>query len=233
MILVAGFLPLNLQAQIGPEFEVVSIKPTVFNRQGAIAIGTQVVPGTTALNGIKLKDLIARAFSLQPYQVTGPGSLDEQYYDILAKSAPTATDSEQRQMLQRMLADRFGMASHKETKEIPCYELVVGDNGPKIRAVTDSSLPSRFIPNASGIRANSISLQRLADLLTPKTDRPVLDKTGLAGTFDIDLKWATSDTDAGPSLFKALQEQLGLKLRGAKAPIETLVVDRIYAPSEN
>jgi uncharacterized protein (TIGR03435 family) len=171
---------------------------------------------------------------LQPYQIAGPRSLDEDYYDIVAKSEQPVSDSEQRQMLQSMLAGRFGLTAHTEQKEVPCYELVVAKDGPKIRAVmTDDALPPRYFPSAStAIRAQSISIKRLADLLTPKTDRPVLDGTGLSGAFDIDLKW-TADTEAGPSLYTAVQEQLGLKLQAVKSPVETLVIDHLTRPREN
>jgi uncharacterized protein (TIGR03435 family) len=160
--------------------------------------------------------------------------LDDEFYDIVAKSAQPASDGEQRLMLQSLLASRFGMVAHRETKELPCYELVLGTDGPKLHATADRTLAPRIYPNASGIRAESISMKGFADLLSPKTDRPVLDKTGLSGAFDLTLKWsADPSTEPGPSLFTAVQEQLGLKLQATKAPIEALVVDRINRPNQN
>jgi uncharacterized protein (TIGR03435 family) len=77
-------------------------------------------------------------------------------------------------------------------------------------------------------------MARLADLLSAKTDRPVLDRTGVPGVFDIDLKWGTdSDTDSGPSLFTAVQERLGLKLQASKSPVEVLVIEHIDRPTRN
>jgi uncharacterized protein (TIGR03435 family) len=217
-----------------PEFEVVSIKPSPFTSSGAVAIGAQSTPGTVTLTGIRLRDLIARAYSLKPYQIVGPNRLDDDYYDIVAKSAQRVTDSDQRLMLQSMLAGRFELKAHTETKELPCYELVVRKGGLKIHPVVTDDIGPRYYPAPTAIRGKAISMARLADLLSTKTDRPVLDRTRVSGIFDIDLKWAAdSDTEPGPSLFTAVQEQLGLKLESTHAPVEALVIDHVERPSEN
>jgi uncharacterized protein (TIGR03435 family) len=243
IILLAGFLQVGARAQAParPEFDVVSIKssrptsaPDAAGRTGAVAIGAQTDPGTVTLTGIRPRDLIARAYSLKTSQIVGPDWLDQEFYDIIAKSAGRVSDSEQRLMLQSMLASRFGLTAHLATKELPCYELVVRKEGLKIRPVVADETGSRNYPNATGIRAKAISMARLSDLLSAKTDRPVLDKTGVSGVFDIDLKWAAdSDTDPGPSIFTAVQEQLGLRLQASKSPIEALVMDHIDRPSKN
>lgn len=242
LILIGSLLQAGAYSQPSarPEFEVASIKPSRASSSGAVAVGTQTAPDTVTLTGIKTRDLIARAYSLNPYQITGPDWLDEELYDIVAKSHAPVPDSEQRLMLQSLLAARFGLSSHTGTRELACYELVVDKAGLKIKpASPDDSLPPRYFPNAgaTAIRANSISLKRLADLLTPKADRPVLDKTGVSGAFDIDLKWANdlgAATDPGPSLFTAVREQLGLNLEGRRnCSIETLFVDKIDRPSGN
>jgi uncharacterized protein (TIGR03435 family) len=186
----------------------VSIKPAQFTGKGGIRIGTQIGPDTVALTGIKLRDLIARAYSLQPYQIVGRDSLDEEYYDILARSANPVPESERRLMLQSMLASRFQLTAHTEKKELSCYELVVARDGLKLRALVADDTGPRLYPGAGGIRASAISIQRLAELLTLRTDRPVLDKTGVSGVFDIDLKWAADPaTEPGPSLFTAVQHR--------------------------
>jgi bla regulator protein blaR1 len=219
-----------------PAFDVVSIKPSRSGNSGAVAIGAQSTAGTVTLTGIKPRDVIARAYSLKPYQIVGPSWLDEEYYDIVAKSVQPVPDSEQRLMLQSMLASRFGLTAHIETRELPCYELVVRKDGLKIHPAAADDKGPRYFPNAgpTAIRGKALSMARLADLLTSKTDRPVLDRTGVSGIFDIDLKWtADSDTEPGPSLFAAVEEQLGLKLQASKSPIEALVIDHIDRPSRN
>ncbi len=236
IILMAGFVQVGTRAQQPgrPEFDVVSIKPSQFNNSGAVLIGVQSNPGTVTLTGSKPRDLIARAYSLKPYQIVGPDWLDEEFYDIVAESAQHVSDSDQKLMLQSMLADRFGLTAHLGTKELPCYELVVRKEGLKIQPVVADDTGSRYYPNATGIRGKAMSMARLADLLTAKTDRAVLDRTGVSGLFDIDLKRAAdSDTEPGPSLFSAVQEQLGLRLQASKSPIEVLVIEHIDRPSKN
>jgi uncharacterized protein (TIGR03435 family) len=236
ILLLAGLVQVGARSQppARPEFDVVSIKASRFTGSGAVPIGTQSNPGTLALFGVKPRDLIAHAYSLKPYQIVGPDWLNEEYYDIVAKSAERLSDSEQRLMLQSTLASRFGLTVHLGTKELACYALEVRKEGLKIQPVIADDIGSRNYPNATGIRGKAISMARLAELLTPKTDRPVLDTTGVSGVFDIDLKWAAdSDTDPGPSLFTAVQEQLGLRLQPSKSPIEVLVIDHIDRPSKN
>lgn len=236
IVLVAGLVQAGARSQPSaqPEFDVVSIRPSSFTSSGAVRIGAQSNPGTVTLTGIKPKDLIARAYSLKPYQIVGRNWLDEEHYDIVAKSGQRVSDSEQRLMLQSMLASRFELTARLETKELPCYELAVSKGGLKMPPVAADDTGPRYYPAPTAIRGKAISMARLADLLAAKTDGPVLDRTGVSGVFDVDLKWASdSDTDAGPSLFTAVQEQLGLKLEARKSPIEVLVISHINRPSQN
>jgi uncharacterized protein (TIGR03435 family) len=137
-------------------------------------------------------------------------------------------------MLQTLLADRFQMALHRETRQLPMYWLVIAKNGPKIHAVEDgegktSGGPGNFV-------ATKITMRHFADLIARQAGLPVVDSTGLGGVFSFTLEWspgadlkmssAETDTTKG-SIFTALQEQLGLKLESGKGPVEVLVVDRI------
>ena len=220
-----------------PEFEVVSIKPASPTRGGAVPIGRSANPGSVTLWGVTPKDVIARAYSLRGYQIAGPSWIDEERYDIAARVSGRASDAQQRLMLQTMLADRFRLTAHAETRVLPAYELVVGKNGPKLHEATPDAIGSRVFPNAPGISAKQISMSRLAELLSMKLDRPVADKTGLSGSFDVELKWtpdtAPPDADLGPSVFTAVEEQLGLKLEARRLPIEVLIIDHISRPSAN
>ena len=234
IVLIAG--PAAQQSP-RPEFEVVSIKASPRIGSGAVAFFRDSTPGTVTLTGITPKNLIARAYSLKPYQISGPAWLDDELYDIVAKAAGPVADSEQRSMLQSMLASRFQLAAHTETRVLPAYELVAGKSGPKIHAVRPDDTGNRVYPGRPGILAKQVSMPRLAELLSAKIDRPVLDKTGLSGVFDIDLKFtpdtAAPDADTGPSVFTAVQDQLGLKLNARKSPVEILVIDHAAKPSGN
>ena len=133
------------------------------------------------------------------------------------------------------------MKAHTETKILPVFELVVIKDGPKFKQSEDDKKGSGTSihgdHNGSELAAHDISMTDLASSLTNQVHRTVIDKTGLAGKYDLGMKWTGDDSatqsDVGPSIFTALQEQLGLKLQSAKGPVETLVVDSVEMPSEN
>lgn len=145
-------------------------------------------------------------------------------------------------MLQALLADRFTLKVHQETRELPIYTLVVAKGGPRFQ-------PSKINGTTinSGIAYITVvgsdhTVALLAEQLSRTLGRVVMDKTGLDGRYELTLKWATdeggagtggSSADAGPSIFTAIQEQLGLKLESGKGPIPILVVDHLEKPSEN
>jgi uncharacterized protein (TIGR03435 family) len=233
-------------AQNAPlEFDVASVKPnqtdsghTSIDRNG----------GVLRMTNVTLKACISLAYGLTEAQVSGPGWLDSEEYDIVAKAPSGAGENQQPAMLRALLADRFKLALHRDTKEIPIYALVVAKNGAKIKP--DES-PEQGDGNRSSSRghltASGTSMAQLATFLAgPRADlgRPVVDKTGLDDVFSFTLDWTpdsmTSEPngalrkDAKPPLLTAVQEQLGLKLEGQKAPVEIVVVDRAEkVPTEN
>jgi uncharacterized protein (TIGR03435 family) len=201
-----------------------------------------------SLVGYPLKGLVMEAYKLKGYQVTFAASVlqpDEIYYDILAKAPGSAPNRGQlRQMLQTLLAERFNLRVHREMKEMPVYALVVGKNGPKFK---ESASDATFIGNhgVNGrnqtVTASKYTMTDLAQEIVDYffVDRPVVDKTGFAGTYDLKIEATPEfrmnrDSELGDiSVFTAVQEQLGLKLESQKAPIEILVVDHVDKPSAN
>ncbi len=269
-----------------PTFDVASVKPS---KPGGIGMRIMSQPGGrfTATN-ISLKALIHFAYEVQDFQISGgPAWLDSDKYDIEAKAESSSEgdmrnmSDEQRKlefdkrklMMQALLAERFHLILHKESKEAPIYALVVAKNGPKLKVATAEELapPPPLDPKdmpdkpdskgpfrGQGIRmgrgevnAQAVKLGFLADVLSnqPELGRTVVDKTGLAGTYDFTLRWtpeeqqgavfkgpgdAPAPPDAnGPSLFTALEEQLGLKLESQKGPVDLLVIDHAEKASEN
>jgi uncharacterized protein (TIGR03435 family) len=223
-------------------FEVASIKahpgPITFSK-GPLVNGASLT-GTA----ITLLNLIADAYGLRYDQISGgPNWLGSDHFDIVAKSAaegPLARNQAM-QMLQGLLADRFQLKVHRETKETPVYALAVGKNGAKLK----ESAPDET--GGTSVRGNGIemhmeaskgTMDKLAYQLSLTAGRPVLDRTGLSGHYTYTLDWlpangtAPPDSDI-PSIFAAVQEQLGLRLEATKAPIEMLIVDRAAKPSEN
>jgi bla regulator protein blaR1 len=155
------------------------------------------------------------------------------------------------QRLQALLADRFHLAIHRETKEQQGYALVVAKGGPKIHAPENNSDERQGMMRMGrgSVEGHGVPLDTLIHAISTQLGRPVADRTGLTGHFDINLKWTPEPGQStmppgggpeppppdpnGPSLFTALQEQLGLRLESEKARVETIIIDRVEKPSEN
>jgi uncharacterized protein (TIGR03435 family) len=144
-------------------------------------------------------------------------------------------------MTRTLLTERFKLTMHRETREVPVYALVIAKNGPKLKkAATDGD--DGLSVNAHGYVAKQTSVELLARQLQAQVGRIVLDRTGLAGAYDFKLEFTPQralgnagdgSEPAGPTIFTALQEQLGLKLESSKAPVEIVVIDHVEKPSEN
>jgi uncharacterized protein (TIGR03435 family) len=221
-------------AQIPKEFEIVSVKPQApGDTRGSIGPS----PGAFIANGIPLKILIEIAYRVKDFQISGgPDWIGIDHYDVSAR-APAGfipTGQQMQPMLQALLADRFRLKLHRETREMPAFAIVVGKGGPKLTA---SILPDSRISIGHGIfTGQKIDMAGLADALAMESDRTIVDRTGLDGRYDVTLKWTPDATDQDPSamsLFTAIQEQLGLKLEATKAPVEVLVIDSVQKASEN
>lgn len=231
-------------------FDVASVKiskspdAVVFVSGGMMdsASGRYRVPsigGNVNIGNWTLAGCIAAAWDLGPGQLSGPAWLNSDRYDIAAKTSPLAasqiTQADLRIMLQALLVERFKLATHREMKELSSYALVVAKNGSKLRASTgDQHLPVIFAPPARLIGQGS-TMQGLALALSHAAGRPAVDKTSIDGTFDFSLTYTRDDgADNEPSIFTALQEQLGLRLELQKSQVEILVVDHAErVPTEN
>lgn len=268
------------QAEAGPAetFEVASIKPDKSGGRGARMMNS---PGRFRATNITLKMLIRMAYGVQDFQITGgPGWMNSDAYDVEAKepagadavspmnmdeSRRRADEERRKKMVRALLADRFQLKLHRETKELPVYALVVAKNGPKLK---ESDLPAdakgpgpggKFRGMMMGpgqVTGNGVTLEFLATALSGTLGRPVVDQTGLKGAYDLKLEWTPDEGQrrmmmvmkggpgagpgeapppdaSGPSVFTAIQEQLGLKLESKKGPVEILVIEHAEQPSEN
>jgi uncharacterized protein (TIGR03435 family) len=212
----------------GQTFDVASVK--VSQRQLGKDDQGEVAIGPAGLNGknVTLKSLIAEAYQVQPHQVTGgPNWLDSSEYDVEAKAVEPATKEQLQVMLRTMLVERFRLALHRETKELQVYELVTDKNGPRVRAREDG-MSLRQLANLISVQLTIPALRD--DPSKPSTAKgppvPVLDKTGLEGTYDItvDLRLEPG-ADSFTLWQRFLQDRLGLKLESRKEKMEVLVVD--------
>jgi uncharacterized protein (TIGR03435 family) len=216
-----------------PAFDVASVKT---NRSSQHGSGIDTEPGMVTIRNVSLKLIIQAAYGVKGYQVSGPGWLDSERYDIVAKAAsPVWEDDKPMPMLRPLLADRFKPALHSETRDLPAWMLVSGNKGPKLHASKDDGLLEIKRKGPNSLTARRMSTEQLANYLTTRMDHPVLDMTGIKGLFDITLDWTRDEglrapgsepaEVAGPSIFTALQEQLGLKLEARKGPVTILVID--------
>lgn len=309
------------RAEAKLEFEVVSIKLSALPGRGAIRLGRQGGPGNgdpgrVTFTFSTIRDLIVDAYTVKQSQVSGgPNWLDSLRFDIVAKVPDGTTKEQVKVMLQNLLAARFKLKLHRETKALPVYALVVASKGPKLKhsTVTDTPPPSdsqpkeggrgvtgaqaaaplpplggmkigpdgcpdtppiaagragsfmMMTPNGECMISNGQTMEGLAGQLSNRFDRPVIDQTGLKGKYDLRLRYDPSsmpgrrggpimikdgpgpgpaggdpanpiapDGDLPPSIFNALQEQLGLKLEARKGPVDLLVIDHVEkTPTEN
>jgi uncharacterized protein (TIGR03435 family) len=157
--------------------------------------------------------------------------------DVVAYGKLAAEDKNR--MLQSLLGERFHLKAHIEQREIPVYELVLAKDGPKLKEATANEAGKASIISRRGkVECVSMPLTSLPWILNSEVGRPVMDKTGLAGKYDFTLDYvpaakAATDDSGGPSIFTALQEQLGLRLEPAKAPMDVLVIDAVERPAAN
>jgi uncharacterized protein (TIGR03435 family) len=192
-----------------------------------------------------LSTCLGWAFDIQEPQIVGPNWLNEVGFDIFAKSAGPATEAELRKMLQTLLADRFKLAFHRETREIPALILVVSGKGHKLIPADKPGDPS-FRTGKMSLTAVGATLSELTQLLSHELREPIVDQTGLKGLFNYTLDINAYVTDEmrksgnGPPLeansiiAQAMQEQLGLKVEMKKTPISMLIVEHLEKlPTEN
>jgi uncharacterized protein (TIGR03435 family) len=288
LLVVTGYAAtgrLRAQAQAsppGPSFEVASVKPNK-SGDGRVMIGMQPGGRFTTTN-VPLRMLIRSAYQLQDFQIVGaPDWINSERFDIIAKAEgdvpppPIGTPGPMQFMIRNLLAERFKLVVHTDTRDLPIYAMVParsdGKPGPQLRPSTIDCAammargrnggppPTPPAPGerpACGMRigagtmsAGGFPLSQLATTLSQFVQRVVVDRSGLTGNYDLDLTWTPDrslqggpggppppgapplppvDPD-GPSIFTAIQEQLGLKLDAQRGPVEVLVIDSVERPT--
>lgn len=227
-------------------FEAASVKPSAQGGRGRTL--TTDPSGRFMAERATLRMLVAFAYGVRDFQLSGgPNWIDTAQYDIVAKPAAKSIRAQTLLMVQGLLADRFQLKLHRETKELPIFVLVVAKNGPKFKeSKPDDNRPVKGLQGGAGeLLGLGASMDSLAARLAAYSGRLVIDRTGLVGRYDFKLQWTpesgqqprspderTTDT-LETSILTALQEQLGLKLEAQKGPVETLVIDYAARPSAN
>ena len=238
-----------------PAFDVMVVKPNSSGERPSIDFDG----GSFSATDISVKMLVLFAYDLKDDQLFGiPKWANEQRFDMKAKvldADPAVlqhlTNDEKREIEQTILTDRFGLVFHRETKVLPVYELVVDKNGPKFQpskieagqkganGLSAGSLHTNNHDGNADMASTAVPISSLVNVLSRQTERIVVDQTGLTGRYDLNLTWSRDDGSTpateqnSPSILTAIQEQLGLRLRPAKLPVGTFVVDHVVLPVGN
>jgi uncharacterized protein (TIGR03435 family) len=248
LVLAAGALTAQSETPAKPAFDVASIKQ---NKSGDAALTFAVQPGGRFVaTNIPLKQFIRAAYTLQLYQIDAPSWVETDRFDVvgtterdIAATAPWTPGGKfllVQLMMQSLLADRFQMVAHTEQRQTQGYALVADSPARAANRLAPAQTPcesncgARTGPGTLNWRG--APLPQLAEFLSQITGRLVIDATGLSGTYDIELQWAPESQQAptdAPSIFTALQEQLGLRLEPRRMPTTMLVIDAIERPAEN
>jgi uncharacterized protein (TIGR03435 family) len=241
-----------------PEWDVALVKPHASDDPSMSWRMTQ--DGLSLIN-LPLEQMLCSAWDLKPYQIEGlTGWMKSSTFDLTAKVSGENVAAynklnvaQRREMLQTLLTERFQLKTHLETKTLPLYDLVIDKSGSKLKPTTALPAPSpeeqkahpeKYTPSSTTMgpgmfEATAMPVRTLASQLASVVGKPVHDATGLTGSYDISLHFRPDDTSAAgdttdaPSVFSAVQEQLGLKLVPTKGPVETLVVDAAQKPEAN
>ena len=276
IVIIGCFAAGAALAQEGPRFEVASVKP--HSAEGGMNPMPQAVirmmatrgcvlpkntPGRWQSNGMPLSYLVACAYGVKPFQVTAAPWMESEGYDIVAKMPADTDEAQFRLMLRNLLAERFHLAVHQDSKEMQTYRLTAPkgaaklspakESDPKLSdpAQRDAAMKAMMqqtkamalaraqagVGGGGGSRSFSMpkaTMARFAENLTSNLGAPVTDDTGLEGEYSFLLSWSPDGDASGPTLAEALQQQLGLKLERQKGPVTIVVIDRAdKVPVEN
>jgi uncharacterized protein (TIGR03435 family) len=243
-----------------PAFDVAAIRENHSDHTARSHILSSPGDGHLTVINVPMEMLLQFAFALPETRIVGgPGWLNSIKFDIEAK-ADSAVDDRLRalsgdqakllkqKMVQALLADRFKMIYHMETRELPVYALIAAKGGPKLQPSKSNGSTIDSWNSKIEIRGGDNTVSLLAAELSKRLGREVIDKTGIAGRYDVVLTWSPDDgtsappsvngaisaaADLGPSIFTAIEEQLGLKLESQRGPVQVLVIDTIEMPSAN
>ena len=216
-------------------FDVISIKRNT--SLSGFAANPPLRGGRLKYTNVTVKEMLSVAYPVDLLHMSGgPSWLDNEHYDVEATTTEQSVSEDRyREMVRSMLEDRFSLAVRYETQIQPIYALVPDKKGVKLKPAPDGADRRRV--SATHLESPGITMPKLAETLTFAVGREVVDKTGLSGKFEVKLDYrspnAPADSDSLPSIFNALQEQLGLRLDPQRGPVQVLLIEHADRPSEN
>jgi uncharacterized protein (TIGR03435 family) len=246
---IAGAAPSSQGPSAGAgesaSFEVASVKPNTSRISNALP--PSLANGSYSASNVALKSVIANAYDVRMFQIEGgPDWLTAERFDIIARGREGTPDRLRPAMLRTLLAERFKLVAHLETREQQVYSLTVlrsdGRLGPQLKPAapatgSSSGFPAASVANGTArINGSRVSMDTFAIMLTSSVfNQRVINRTGLSGEFELDLRFTPDSSTAAapefPSIFTAVQEQLGLKLQSERAPVPVLVIDSVQRPT--
>jgi uncharacterized protein (TIGR03435 family) len=222
-----------------PAFEVASIKPSEPGLSTFRVSAHQPVGNLFTTTNATVQKLIMMAYNIADWQLSGaPTWLSSEGYDINAKPEHRASRDEIYSMVRTLLAERFKLMMHTETKELRSFALTLDKVDSKIK-VNEIGGPPRVSESRGRAVFRNVPLTRLTNFLSVEVGRAVLDKTGLTGNYDFTLEFVSSrgslnpNSPSGPTIFQAVKDQLGMKLEQGKGNVDLFVIDHVEGPSEN
>ena len=238
-VTLSVFVSLALADDAPSTFEVASIRPSQEGREAV-----DVLPGSITMHNMRLTGAIRWAYNVLDVQVSGPDWLNTTRFDIVAKAGAPAKEPEMRKMMQKLLAERFKLEFHRQTKEVNAMVLTVAKGGHKLKEVGQEGSPS-FSTGKLNLTGKGATITQLISFLSREIRLPIVDQTGLTGRYDyfMDINAYITDemrNQSGPPveapsiIANALQAQLGLKVEAKKMPLEVLVIDKMEkTPTDN
>lgn len=227
-----------------PSFAVATIRPSSgevqFEHDGA----TEILADGLRMHDVTVDACIRLAYGVQNSQILGPNWLDSDHFDIVTRTDTPATRDQMKLMLRALLADRFGLTFHHETREMRALVLTVASSGSKLKPAADPAAPPYRQNSANGTVARSMPIQEFADFLSQPLHMPIVDQTGLTGKYDFSLDFTpylpergknmdVGKPDANYIVKSAMEDELGLKMDTRKTTVQVMVIDHIAQPSVN
>jgi bla regulator protein blaR1 len=251
LILELAVTAARVEAQTSTQkasFEAAVIKPNTSVGNG---IGGNTGPELFMYTNITLRLFIQNIYGLKDYQLIGaPNWVNVDKWDITARTDGATSFLQKAEMAKTLLAERFALKFHRETRDLPVYSLTATKDGPKLQLAKNDDTPQNFRVDAGVINGHKVSFTSLVNFLSLQLNLPVVDKVGVNGVYDLKLEWTPTPNEgnfavrndanepptidlSGPTIFTAIQEQLGLRLESGKGPVEVFVIDSVSKPSEN
>ena len=226
-----------------PSFSVASIRPSAASVQFENDGKTEITPRTLTMRDVTVATCIKFAYSVQDSQISGPEWLQADRFDVLAKNDEPATVDQLKLMMQSLLAERFKLTFHRQTKDLSSFLMTIAKGGLKLKESAEGTKPYRENTAVSTI-ARAMTMKEFGDFLSGPLRRPIVDMTGLTGRYDFTLDFTpylprgeqamkVSFDDTTGIVIAAMQGELGLKLESKKETVEVLMIDHVEHPSDN